>query len=102
VVWSPLNIYKGSIKKQLLKEDFKMKRLVLLVVALVFAVCTTVMAAEPVAAPAKKEEAVKAEKAPVAKKEVKKAKVAKKAKAKKDEKKVVEPAAAPAAAPAAK
>ena len=75
-----------------------MKRLVLFVVALVFAFSTTVMAAEPAAAPVKKEEAAKVEKAPVkkAKKDVKKAKKA----AKKDAKKAAEPAAAPAAAPA--
>jgi hypothetical protein len=77
---------------------FKMKRLVLLVVALVFAFCTTVMAADKPATAPVKEEAVKTEKAPVAKKEVKKVKKVKKAK--KADKKVVEPAAAPAAAPA--
>ena len=55
-----------------------MKRLVLFVVALVFAFCTTVMAAEPVAAPA----AAPVEKAAPAKevKKVKKVKKAKKAK----------------------
>jgi ABC-type microcin C transport system permease subunit YejE len=79
-----------------------MKRLVLFVVALVFAFCTTVMAVDkPAVAPAKGE-AVTAEKADAAKVEVKKA--AKKAKkkvkkaAKKAEKKVEEEApAAPAA-----
>jgi uncharacterized iron-regulated membrane protein len=78
-----------------------MKRLGLFVVALVFAFCTTVMAAEPVAAPTQ-EQAVTAEKADAAKVVVKKA--AKKAKkkvkkaAKKAEKKVEEEApAAPAA-----
>jgi hypothetical protein len=78
-----------------------MKRLGLFVVALVFAFCTTVMAAEPVAAPTQ-EQAVAAEKADAAKVVVKKA--AKKAKkkvkkaAKKAEKKVEEEApAAPAA-----
>jgi len=65
-----------------------MKRLVLFVVALVFAFCTTVMAAEPIAAPTQ-EQAVAAEKADVkvdkakAKADAKKAKAAKKAAAKK-------------------
>jgi nitrate reductase cytochrome c-type subunit len=81
---------------------FKMKRLVLLVVALVFAMGTTVMAAEN-AAPAKEEPAKveKAEqKAPAKKvKKAKKTKKAKKAEKKAEEKKVEE--AAPAA-PAAK
>ncbi|MEQ8163346.1 MAG: hypothetical protein ABRQ34_07475 [Smithellaceae bacterium] len=73
-----------------------MKRLVLLVVALVFAMGTTVMAAEKAAAPVK-EEAVKVEKAEEkapAKKAAKKVKKAKKAE-KKVEKKAEE--AAPAA-----
>jgi hypothetical protein len=72
-----------------------MKRLVLLVVALVFAMGTTVMAAEKAAAPAK-EEPVKVEKA--AEKKAAPAKKAKKA-AKKTEKKVEKKAeeAAPAA-----
>ena len=86
-----------------------MKRLGLFVVALVFAFCTTVMAAVPIAAPTQ-EQAVAAEKADVkvdkakAKADAKKAKAAKKAKkkvkkaAKKAEKKVEEEApAAPAA-----
>ena len=68
-----------------------MKRLVLFVVALVFAFCTTVMAAEPIAAPASAptEKTVAAEKATVVKDEAqvkadaKKAKAAKKAAAKK-------------------
>ena len=65
-----------------------MKRLVLFVVALVFAFCTTVMAAEPIAAPTQ-EQAVAAEKADVkvdkakAKADAKKAKAEKKAAAKK-------------------
>ena len=68
-----------------------MKRLGLFVVALVFAFCTTVMAAEPIAAPAAapSEKSVAAEKATVVKDEAqvkadaKKAKAAKKAAAKK-------------------
>jgi len=68
-----------------------MKRLVLFVVALVFAFCTTVMAAEPIAAPAAAptDKSVAAEKATVVKDEAqvkadaKKAKAAKKAAAKK-------------------
>jgi len=65
-----------------------MKRLGLFVVALVFAFCTTVMAAEPIAAPTQ-EQAVAAEKADVkvdkakVKADAKKVKAAKKAKAKK-------------------
>ncbi len=59
-----------------------MKRLVLFVVALVFAFCTTVMAAEPMAAPTQ-EQAVAAEKATVVKDEAKVKADAKKAKAKK-------------------
>ena len=65
-----------------------MKRLVLFVVALVFAFCTTVMAAEPAVAPTQ-EQAVAAEKADVkvdeakVKADAKKAKAAKKAAAKK-------------------
>jgi opacity protein-like surface antigen len=82
-----------------------MKRLVLLVVALVFAMGTTVMAADPVAAPTKeeaakvevKQDAVKAEKK--VKKSAKKAKKKVKKDAKKAAEKVEE--AAPAA-PAAK
>jgi hypothetical protein len=71
-----------------------MKRLGLFVVALVFVFCTTVMAAEPAAAP----EVAPAEKAaPVKAEKVKKVKKVKKA-AKKAEKKVEEEApAAPAA-----
>ena len=64
-----------------------MKRLVLIVVALVFAFCTTVMAADKAVAPVAKDEAVKTDKAPDAKKDVKKVKKVKK----------VEPAVAPAA-----
>jgi colicin import membrane protein len=68
-----------------------MKRLGLFVVALVFAFCTTVMAAEPIAAPAAAptDKSVAAEKATVVKDEAqvkadaKKAKAAKKAAAKK-------------------
>ena len=65
-----------------------MKRLGLFVIALVFAFCTTVMAAEPVVAPTQ-EQAVAAEKADVkvdkakAKADAKKAKAEKKAAAKK-------------------
>ena len=69
-----------------------MKRLVLIVVALVFAFCTTVMAADKAVAPVAKDEAVKTDKAVDAKKDVKKVKKVKKAD-KKDDKKVVEPAA---------
>jgi hypothetical protein len=69
-----------------------MKRLVLFVVALVFAFCTTAMAAEPMATP----EAAPMEKAAPAK-EVKKVKKMKKAKKmKKEEKKDMAPAEAPA------
>ena len=81
-----------------------MKRLVLFVVALVFAFSTTVMAADKAVPAQTPEQAVTAEKADAAKVVVKKA--AKKAKkkvkkaAKKAEKKVEE--AAPADAPAAK
>ena len=61
-----------------------MKRLVLFVVALVFAFCTTVMAVDKPAAPPVKDEAVKVEKAEGAKvekvKKVKKMKKMKKAK----------------------
>jgi len=46
-----------------------MKRLVLFVVALVFAFCTTVMAADETAAPVVKDEAVKAEKVKAARAE---------------------------------
>ena len=68
-----------------------MKRLVLFVVALVFAFCTTVMAVDKPAVAPTKDEAVTIEKADAAKVEVKKA-------AKKAEKKVEEEApAAPAA-----
>jgi hypothetical protein len=87
-----------------------MKRLVLFVVALVFAFCTTVMAADKPAVAPTQEQAVAAEKADVkvdeakVKADAKKAKAAKKAKkkvkkaAKKAEKKVEEEApAAPAA-----
>jgi len=73
-----------------------MKRLVLFVVALVFAFCTTVMAADKAVTAPVKEEAVKTEKAPVKKAEKKAVKKAVK-KAKKADKKVVEPAAAPVA-----
>ena len=65
-----------------------MKRLGLFVIALVFAFCTTVMAAEPVVAPTQ-EQAVAAEKADVkvgkakVKADAKKAKAAKKAAAEK-------------------
>lgn len=44
-----------------------MKRLALFVVVLIFAFSTTVMAAEPAAAPAKKEETAKVENAPAKK-----------------------------------
>ena len=72
-----------------------MKRLVLFVVALVFAFCTTVMAAEPMAAPAAAPATEKAAPAKVEKvKKVKKMKKAKKIK-KAEEKKAEE--AAPAA-----
>ena len=64
-----------------------MKRLVLFVVALVFAFCTTVMAVDKPAAPPVKDEAVKAEKADVAKGEVKKAEKKAKKKLKKAAKK---------------
>jgi len=70
-----------------------MKRLVLFVVALVFAFCTTVMAADKAVTAPVKEEAVKTEKAPVKKAEKKKTVK----KAKKAEKKVVAPEAAPVA-----
>ena len=71
-----------------------MKRLVLFVVALVFAFCTTVMAAEPMAAPAAAPTTEKA--APAKVEKVKKAKKVKKVK--KEEKKAEE--AAPAETPA--
>jgi ABC-type transporter MlaC component len=73
-----------------------MKRLVLFVVALVFAFCTTVMAAEPMAAPTQ-EQAVAAEKATVVKDEAKVKADAKKAKAKVKAKKKVKKAAKKAA-----
>jgi Ni/Co efflux regulator RcnB len=70
-----------------------MKRLVLFIVALVFAFCTTAMAAEPMAAPA----AAPTEKAAPAKVEkVKKVKKMKKAKKMKKEMKEEAPAEAPA------
>ena len=66
-----------------------MKRLVLFVVALVFAFCTTVMAAEPMAAPAAAPAAEKAAPAKVEKvKKVKKVKKAKKAKKEKKRRKL--------------
>jgi len=71
-----------------------MKRLALFVVALVFAFCTTAMAAEPMATPV----GANAEKAAPAKAEKKKMKKMKKAKKmKKEEKKDMAPAEAPAA-----
>ena len=72
-----------------------MKRLVLFVVALVFAFCTTVMAAEPMATPAAAPATEKA--APVKAEKAKKAKKTKKTKKmKKEEKKDMAPAEAPA------
>jgi hypothetical protein len=74
-----------------------MKRLVLFVVALVFAFCTTVMAADKAVTAPVKEEAVKTEKAPVKKAEKKAVKKAAVKKVKKADKKVVAPEAAPVA-----
>jgi ABC-type transporter MlaC component len=73
-----------------------MKRLGLFVIALVFAFCTTVMAAEPAVAPTQ-EQAVAAEKATVVKDEAKVKADAKKAKAKVKAKKKVKKAAKKAA-----
>jgi hypothetical protein len=78
-----------------------MKRLVLFVVALVFAFSTTVMAADKPATAAPAEKAVAAEPAKAEKAEKKETKKAKKTKKTKKEKKADEPKAdAPAAAPA--
>jgi hypothetical protein len=86
-----------------------MKRLGLFVVALVFAFCTTVMAADKPAVAPTQEQAVAAEKATVVKDEAKVKADAKKAKAAKKAKKKVKKAAKKAAekkadeaAPAAK
>ena len=70
-----------------------MKRLVLFVVALVFAFCTTVMAVDKPAVAPTKDEAVAAEKATVVKDEAKVKADAKKAKAAKKAKKKVKKAA---------
>jgi Skp family chaperone for outer membrane proteins len=84
-VFGSLNL-RGSIKIKckIKKEDFKMKRLVLFVVALVFAFSTTVMAADKPAVAPTQEQAVAAEKADV---KVDQAKVKADAKAAKAEKK---------------
>ena len=83
LIWGPL-IFKDGIKiKTNLEGGFKMKRLVLFVIALVFAFCTTVMAAEPTADPATKEETAKVEKADQKKAAAKKKAAQKKAAAKK-------------------
>jgi len=74
-----------------------MKRLVLFVVALVFAFCTTVMAADKPAVAPTQEQAVAAEKATVVKNEAKVKADAKKAKAAKKAKKKVKKAAKKAA-----
>jgi len=74
-----------------------MKRLVLFVVALVFAFCTTVMAADKPAVAPTQEQAVAAEKATVVKDEAQVKADAKKAKAKAKAKKKVKKAAKKAA-----
>jgi hypothetical protein len=74
-----------------------MKRLVLFVVALVFAFCTTVMAVDKPAVAPTQEQAVAAEKATVVKDEAKVKADAKKAKAAKKAKKKVKKAAKKAA-----
>ena len=81
-----------------------MKRLVLFVVALVFAFCTTVMAADKPAVAPTQEQAVAAEKATVVKDEAKIKADAKKAKAEKKAaaKKAAAEKKAEEAAPAAK
>jgi hypothetical protein len=89
------NEWPGKIKK-FLKEEVRMKRLMVLVIGFVFLMCSSVMAADkPAAAAPAKEPMAKEEKAPV--KEEKKAKKVKKAKkAKKEKKEEAAPAEKPA------